>query len=386
MKRLLLALLAATLVALPAQAAGHPNKTDVFTFDQPFTHTAATDARFDDRAGGFRLLDDARGVYKKSGTFQSEALRYGFGFDRAVLSWNADCPAGTWITLEAQTSADSGSTWSGWYEIVAWGDREQVSLLPREGRLKQDAAGKVNEDTLELKKKANRLRYRVTLNTVRPTVTPVVQMVALALADAGKEVAADDTPGPAWGKEVAAEYRSQLVESGDMSYRLCGPSSTTMALSAHGISLPTKQVAGACWDGLNGIYGNWPFIAAAASQMMREHQAQLPQKPGYRKAARSFVAWPADWKAVEQEILDGNPVVVSIRYGQGELKGALTDESTGHLILVRGFTKGGDVIVNDPAAWKEKDGRVVYNRQELHRARHGGPVIMIRPYEAEAAR
>ena len=119
---------------------------------------------------------------------------------------------------------------------------------------------------------------------------------------------------------------------------------------------------------------------------MREHDGVLPAKAGYKKAHRAYVAWPADWKAVEAEVLEGNPVIVSIRYGKGELKGSLTDESTGHLILVRGFTAQGDVIVNDPAAWRERDGRVVYNRQELHRARHGGPVIMVRPYEAEDAR
>ena len=59
----------------------------------------------------------------------------------------------------------------------------------------------------------------------------------------------------------------------------------------------------------------------------------------------------------------------------------MTPASDGHLVLVRGFTKRGDVICADPAARTEKQGRVVYDRRQLHRARHGGPVIVFRPHE-----
>ena len=50
-------------------------------------------------------------------------------------------------------------------------------------------------------------------------------------------------------------------------------------------------------------------------------------------------------------------------------------------VVVRGFTADGNVVCHDPAAWNAQKGQVVYDREQLHRARHGGPVIVFRPYE-----
>jgi hypothetical protein len=371
---------ALSVTAFAAVNSGFFGKTDVFASAGAFSHVSADGARFDDRAGGFRLTDDPAGGYRKDGSFTSEPLHYGFGFDKVVPSWNADCPAGTWVKVEVQTSPDGGDTWSVWYEVAAWGDPAALDRLPSEGKVKLDAMGKVHEDTVELKAPATRLRYRLALHTDRPEATPVVTLVAIAVQNTQRPVTPDDTPGPAWGKEVPAEYRSQLVENADISWRICGPTSTTMALTAHGVSLPTAAVAQAAWDSLDGIYGNWPFLAAAGSRLMRENADSIPPMPGRKKLCQAYVLWCPDWKDVEAEIIAGNPVVMSMNFGKGELDGAPYDSTDGHLILVRGFTKDGDVICNDPNARKESDGRVVYKRGQLHNARHGGPVIVFRPY------
>lgn len=380
-----LAVLVAGWTASPAWSAGHPSKTDVFAGTEGFTHTSREGVRYDDRAGGFRLQDDPAGGFRSSGSFTLEGLRYGIDFNQVVASWNADCPSGTWLTVELSASADSGQTWSAWYEMAAWGDASLVAARSGAGSvIKKDGGGRVNEDTLELAQPASRLRCRVTLHTERRDFSPLVTLVGLAVVDKRTKVDADDTPGPAWGREVGCEFRSQGAETSDMSYRLCGPTSTTMALSAHGLVLPTRQVARACWDDLNGIYGNWPFIAAGASALMRQYADTLPTRVGAHKLFAAYVAWPSDWKGVESEVALGRPCVVSIRFGKGELKGAKTVASDGHLILVKGFTRTGDVICYDPAARDRAKGRVVYDRQELHAARHGGPVILFQPYGANA--
>lgn len=370
----------ALMSAAPGQSAGPFGKTDVFASASAFAHARGEGARYDERAGGFRLQDDPAGGFRREGAVISEPLRYGFGFNRVVPSWNADCPTGTWIRVELQTSADGGDTWTAWYEIATWGDRALTDKVSAATKHKRDAAATVNEDILELKQNANRLRYRVTLHTERPEVTPVVSLVALAVVDSNREVAPDDTPGPAWGVEVPADYRSQLVENADLSWRVCGPTSAAMALTAHGVSLATADVAHAAWDNVNGIYGNWPFLAAAGSRLMRENAAAIPNKPGRPKLFQAFVLWAPDWKDVEREILNGNPCILSIRFEKGDLSAAPYRSTDGHLILVRGFTKDGDVVCNDPNAREESQGRVVYNRKELHNARHGGPVIVFHPY------
>lgn len=359
---------------------GFRGKTDVFVGAAAFSHVVPDGARYDDRIGGFRLVDSASGGYRTDGTVVSEPLHYGFGFDNVVPSWNADCPTGTWIRVELQARVAEPDTWSAWYELAVWGDPALTGKLPRDTKAKEDRHARVNEDILELKSLSTRLRYRVTLHTERPEVTPVVTLLAMAVVNTTQELAPDDSKGPAWGVEVPADFRSQLVENADISWRTCGPTSVGMALTAHGIRVPTAVVADACWDSVNNIYGNWPFMAAAASRLMREQSHELNGKPGRKPTYAAFVTYPPDWKGVEQEILNGNPCILSIRFGKDELTAAPTRSSNGHLILVRGFTKDGNVICNDPAAWTDAKGRIVYDRQELHKARHGGPIIAIRPY------
>lgn len=370
---------ALALATVNAAAAGYYSKTDVFDTAAAFNHVETANARYDDRAGGFRLQDAAGGGYVSEGSFTSEGLHYA-GFNRAVPSWNADCPQGTWITIDLQTSADSGTTWTAWYRIAAWGDPAIVNKMKASDMIRKDVYGSVDQDTLELKKNANRLRYRIGLHTNRPEVSPLVSLVAVAVADSNRAVPPDNAPGPAWGKEIAAPWRSQTVENADIAWRICGPTSTSVALASAGVVLPTAFVAQTAWDNLNGIYGNWPYLAATASKLMRENADEIPAVPGRKKLYRSYVLWCPDWKAVEDEILKGNTCIISIRFGTDELHGAPISSTDGHLILARGFTKDGNVVCNDSAAKTEDKGRVVYNRQELMDARHGNPVIVIAPY------
>ena len=249
---------------------------------------------------------------------------------------------------------------------------EATFTPPQTPPLTPDASPGTDDDV-------TRLRARVTLESTRPNQTPLFSLLALSVIDHTRKLPPDDSRGPAWGKEIPADFRSQGWENADISYRVCGPTSTGMMLTAHGLRLPTAKVADACWDELNGIYGNWPFIAAGASALMRRYSDSLPVKPGHHKVYQAYVNWAPDWKAAEAEILAGNPCVVSIHYGPHELKGSPTVESEGHLILVRGFTKDGNVIVNDPASRTPQGGKVVYDRHQLHAARHGGPIIVFHP-------
>lgn len=377
---LLTPLLLLGLAAGPALADGHPGKTDVFASEEAFSRAATDGVRYDPRLGGVRLQDGGAAGYRPSGYFELSQLRFNGGFDMAVASWNADCPPGTWVRIELSASVDDGQTWSAWYEMASWGDAATLKRQPRTGKIKADALGKVKEDTLALARPATRLRYRGWLFSDRPEATPLVTLAAVSVVDTTKTVPPDHSPGPAWGKEIRAEWRSQSKLPSDISWRGCGPTSTAMALTAHGVSVPTEKVAHAVWDELNELYGNWPFLAAGASALMRQSAEAIPAA-GRKKVFKSYVAWPPDWKDVEAEILAGRPVLVSIYFGKGELKGSITEASDGHLVLVRGFTKQGDVVCLDPAARTEAKGRIVYNRHELHRARHGGPIVVFRPVE-----
>ena len=100
-------------------------------------------------------------------------------------------------------------------------------------------------------------------------------------------------------------------------------------------------------------YGNWPLNTCYA-------------------ATRGLESWVDRFYGLDQlaaEIAAERPVVVSYLSG-----------TTGHLIVVRGFTASGDVIVNDPIGRGEGIRRVV-GREQFARVwlGQGGVVYRLQP-------
>ena len=73
--------------------------------------------------------------------------------------------------------------------------------------------------------------------------------------------------------------------------------------------------------------------------------------------------------------------MASIAFGAGELDGAPISASNGHLLVIVGFTKRGNVVVNDPAARTASGVRRTYDRGQFEDAwipTSGGLVYVIR--------
>ena len=85
--------------------------------------------------------------------------------------------------------------------------------------------------------------------------------------------------------------------------------------------------------------GNWAFNTAYAAS----------------RTGAAFVTRLRDLTEVEQLVAAGIPVVASIAFGRYQLSGAPISSSSGHLLVIVGFTSTGDVVVNDPAAPIERD-------------------------------
>mgnify|MGYP000664763520 FL=1 len=72
----------------------------------------------------------------------------------------------------------------------------------------------------------------------------------------------------------------------------------------------------------------------------------------------------SDVAELEAWVAAGVPVAVSVSYNL--LRGQPRDRSDGHLVVVRGFTDAGAVVVNDPGTGR--DIRRVFPRENLARA------------------
>ena len=291
---------------------------------------------------------DARGIqfigFKSFSTFRrspggqpgetiltSREIRARIPWNQLIASWNADMPANSYLRIEVRAIYPDRAT--KFYTMGLWsGD---PTRNPRESVPGQkDADGDVDTDTLVLQQATERLQLRLTLGG-EGKQKPKLKFLSVSLLD---ENAAPKPLPPnraAWGKVIDVPERSQMAyENGAV---LCSPTTVSMLLSYwsrrlnrpdldHDVPEVVKGVFDPKWGGT----GNWVFNTAYA---------------GSFKGLRAYTARFSDVAELEDWIARGIPVGLSVCYNR--LRGK-SRQPSGHLIVCVGFTKTGDVIVNDP--------------------------------------
>ena len=166
---------------------------------------------------------------------------------------------------------------------------------------------------------------------------------------------------PFRGECVVAE-RSQYDAARSDARGWCVPAAIAMLLAVHGVERGVADVAGALFDRAYHGTGNWAFASAYASACGRF----------------GAVAYLRDLGTVDAFLHAGLPPAVSISWSEGTLPGAPLAASAGHVVVVRGRTTAGDVIVNDPA---QPQIRCVYPADAFERAwlDHGGIALLVAP-------
>ena len=282
-----------------------------------------------------------------------------------VLTWNADVPAGAWLEIRFRVRGP-GNGWSGWYEMGSWWRSEQGKRFT-----KDPVYGKLHVDELKADADFDRVQYSISFNTVTPGVSPVLRRVWLSVSRPAAKDETIEVTAPAgarqvklnvpWMSQLLVEHvgDEELVERG-----VCAATSVTMVMNSEGAHTTISETARRAYDPVADIYGNWAFLVAAAGDK------------GFNARVQRF----RDWHGVRRLVESGAPVIISIAYEKGTMSAEPDRRSDGHLIVVIGFTKDGDVIVNDPGTRFEDRGRgYVYPWQELAIAffGHGGVGIVI---------
>jgi hypothetical protein len=348
-----------------------------FAYDDPFDSTSGTTSYDYD-------------------TWTSPVYDPRFGLTELVSSWTADTPSGSWIQVEMQGTTATGTT-TKWYVMGRW-----TSQMPSEtsGDIHRtsvggqgDTDGTIAIDTFFAAKGVALRSYqlRVTLyrkhgTTVAPTVRSV-GAIASALPD-DKSVAAGPLGGaegitldvPQYSQEV---HRGEYPDFDGGGEAWCSPTSTEMvteywnykpsASDLIGIPYADASVDYAALHTFDWHYsgaGNWPFNIGYASSLGLE--GEVVQLRSLTEA--------------EQFIKAQIPLVVSVAFKKSELDNA-GYSTNGHLLVIRGFTPSGDVVVNDPASRLiPSDAAVenVFDRQQfanvwLPSSRSGGIAYVIHP-------
>ena len=284
-------------------------------------------------------------------TWTSPWCEPGFAFTDLVASWQATTPRGSWIEVAAQ-----GRGSRAWHGLGTWASGRRTTH-------RAGAAGDPEVDTDVWHPTAVTDAYRLRVRLHGPCALHRIG----AVVSAG-EVRTDTSPPLRRAERVLdVPRRSQMTwqESGGRGW--CSPTSVAMVLAHAGRLPPATDIARAAAEVFDPAYdgtGNWSFNTAWAAGL----------------AGHAFVTRLRDLRDAERFVDARIPVVVSVAYPAGALKGAPTRGTDGHLLVVRGFTAEGDVVTNDPAAPTERSVRRTYRRDELESAwlrGSGGTVYVV---------
>ena len=290
-----------------------------------------------------------------------------------IVSWNAHCPPGT--TLHVEACAWSGTNQTRFYTIANWSAEpgpQRTSL-----RKERDGDATVETDTLIGAHLMDAAQVRLTLRRAGG-MTPQLKFVALSFLNPAVPPAPAEPNRRAWGITLDVPERSQLDHAGASGW--CSPTTLSMILGWWSgrlhraeLDIPVPEVARAVFDPTYGGTGNWNFNTAYAG--------------GY-DGLRAYTTRLESLRPVEDSIVAGQPVALSVSFDL--LNGKEKDQNNGHLIVVVGFTENGDVVVNDPWPNPKRENRVrkIFPREQVVKAwqRSKQTVYVVEPEDMGGSR
>lgn len=353
---------------------GRPNMVDrLVMFD---TAARFTQGQNEHVAPGAAVVlnDDRPKTFPRYGTWTSPVIELGFGATEFIPSWNVTTPpdTGVWFTISTR-DARSGD-WSPWLYIGQWG-----RTLFDEPRPVDFKYGAVDIDNLVLDRPASAVRIRAKLQSfsLDKDVNPSIRRVAVVCSGQVNDKTLYDALTPPieitgdWRRDLAVPYRPQGDGYKSFSGVICSPTSTSMVLQYFGVNRTTDENALAIYDPEHDMFGNWGRNIARAGELGMD----------------AWIDRFRNFDKLKACIANGQPIIANIRFEKGEFPSNVQPSTAGHLIVLRGFTKDGDVIVNDPAN-RAKGNGVIYKASELAKAwfdNSGGVGYVIRPHAQDVA-
>ncbi len=297
------------------------------------------------------------------GRWISPEIETDFPATEFIPSWNAQTPQDTGAAFDIRVRMVSTGEWSPWMYMGQWGR----TLQGPHRRISFDK-GEVHVDILRLTEPADAFQLRATLLSwdLNREAKPSLQRLALVYSGHldGPAVQADAGPAERWARDLGVPFRAQRWEDPAIGGSICSPTSVSMVMEHWGVSRPTLENAMAIYDPDYGIFGNWVRGTQRAGELGLD----------------AWVDRFRSWEKVKETIAAGQPIIASIKFRAGTFPSNVMNATSGHLIVIRGITPEGDLIVNDPASPDRGNG-IVYKADELAQAWFdvGGVGYIIRP-------
>ena len=282
-------------------------------------------------------------INKNLSVIISAPVKAPFAFDSLILSISAKLQKDAAILLQAAVETEAG--WSGFYKLAYISNTYKKTFEPQ-----KDEFASTDIDTLFTKGPASHFKYQITI-----LGKAKVNMLCAALTNAqgvyDEELALETLDLKDF--EIPVTPISQMeFEDRDLANKICSPAALTAVMNYYGKKTSLKEALCAVYDNNAKIYGTWPLNTAYAAQL----------------GLNAFVVRCCSLAQAEGEIYKGRPLIVSLGYKKGGLKNAPLSATAGHLLIITGFDKDGNVIALDPAAKTAADARRVYNRAQFAEA------------------
>ncbi|HET6626345.1 MAG TPA: peptidase C39 family protein [Nocardioidaceae bacterium] len=340
---------------------------------------------------GHRRYADPYGGTRRSydfGRWTSPWTAPGFGLTELVPSWDVTTRGDAWVQVEVRGVSETGQR-SSWDTLARWAPGDRTVRRTSLGQQSDDLA-RVAVDTWKSNFSMEFRSWQLRLTLYRRSGTRGTPFVDTIGAMSSNLPVVDDVrtsrPGVARGITLPVLRYSQMIHAGDYPQygnggeAWCSPTSTSMVLGYYRrlpgateyawVRSPHRNrfvdhAARMTYDYAYRGTGNWSFNTAYAAQ----------------HADHAFVTRLRNLREAERFIKAGIPVVASVAFGRGELDGAPISSTNGHLMVIVGFTRAGDVVVNDPAARRNRGVRRTYDRGQFEDAwlpSSGGLAYIIR--------
>ena len=324
---------------------------------QDFLKNATPDGVHVGPSGGVELIEG-----RVAGSIALAPQTAPFAFNELIPSWNGHAPAGTGFKVWMR-AGNRGEALTPWFEAGTWG------VVPDESttRMVQFPHGVYNIDHLVLNRPATIVEVRVDLVRSRADVaSPQLSMLALSFTNSlgdrelanrrqkessgfgiklpGKKAITHDVP-----------FRSQVVPTSAWIGRICSPASVSMCTAYFKSTMTTEQMARLLYDPISDLFGVWHRSIMGAAEA----------------GVRGYITRFRSWDAVRAELARGSVLCISIRVKKGELKAPprvyQRRGTEGHLIVLKGLTIDGKVIVHDSAS-KDYGPNSVFLQEDLAKA------------------
>jgi hypothetical protein len=309
--------------------------------------------------GSLRLSNPKKRGSRYVGTLISRPVKTDVSYDTLIPAWNARTPGGTKIVLDVRVRY-SGS-WSNWLSLGPYS-----ATGASKSRSTTHTNWRVDIDTIRSRhgERAVAYQYRLGLISKYKSRSPRVwrvSLVASQVANHGKKINVGNLTR-VYGKSLPVPERSQYDFQAGAAW--CSPTSLSMVTSYWGNRANKEswkktvpKTARGVYDAAPKIWGNWPFNTGYSGHL------------GLKSSVSRFNSL----QQVERWIDKGIPVIASVawdnRYTDRRLDNASIPRAVyGHLLVIVGFTRAGDVVVNDPAASPRSAVRRVYKREQFARA------------------